>query len=442
MIYDSALLLYPYVEGKGEPERCFPPIGIEYIATILFNMGMAVNLIDLRHEKEFVSFLKDKRQLIGISVNWFYEIPAIPLIVEKIPENFDIIIGGRAATNYVEEILNNNPRINCIVRGEGEETIKEIVSGTNFEDINNISYRKDGKILHNNNSPIKPIDNNLILNRSLRRTNYEIKDFGFPIDFISTSRGCPFNCKFCNFSLNPLGQKRKWEARSPESVINELKQIESENIFITDDNFAVDTKRVEEICDLIIENKLKKRFIVAVRIDISRNEKMLLKMQKAGFKMLLLGIESASDRILKMMEKGFTLDEAGSALKTISKYKFILHGFFMVGNLTETKEEMLKISYYARKLRLDTIETHILRTDKYSPVNDLLKEYPQYKVSEGDHYMRIYSDKLSLEDLQNIQKEISKNFFTFFHAIKLVLKLFSLKVIKFSNIVFYIKNRK
>ncbi len=104
----------------------------------------------------------------------------------------------------------------------------------------------------------------------------------FTFDTVMTSRGCPYNCKFCTFSLNPLGQKRKYAERPLESVIEELKIISADVIMFSDDNFFTNPKRSKKLCDLILENGIKKKFLVQTRIEIANDTSLLQKAEKAG----------------------------------------------------------------------------------------------------------------------------------------------------------------
>ena len=101
------------------------------------------------------------------------------------------------------------------------------------------------------------------------RATYQKVDLGYSFDTMVASRGCPYNCKFCSFKRNPLGQKRPYSERTPESVVAELKGIDARLIAFLDDNFFVNPKRAERICDLIIREKLNKIFIVNARINIA-----------------------------------------------------------------------------------------------------------------------------------------------------------------------------
>ena len=430
-LYKNVLCVYPHQEGVTEKKYC-PPLGLEYIATVLKPLVERVVLVDMRFEPNLNDFFKeDNIDLVCLSVNWDYQREAAINVIAQIPSNIKVIVGGRYATVYVEELFVSAPNIDIIVRGDGEEIIQEIVSGFPLKEITGISYRENGKIIHNKARDLRPLNDAIFPDRKMRRANYRLLysdiDLGVGIDFISTSRGCPYNCKFCTFSNNPLGQKRNWSARSARSVIEELKTIDAKFIFVVDDNFAVDMKRVEEICDLIIAEGIKKTFMVALRLEIYKYPQILRKMFKAGFKILSIGIESAQDKTLKAMQKGFDTTLVKKAFAEIRKINnFYIHGYFIVGCIGESESEMLKIASFARELKLDTISLSLLRTEKYSPLNDLISRSKSYYVGENNI---VCSEEYPLEKLGDIRRRIGRSYYDFSTLVKITKKIFTARLI-------------
>ena len=321
---------------------------------------------------------------------------------------------GYKATEEVEYLFEKCPNIDVIVRGEGEETIKELVKGVPYKDIPGISYRENGNIVHNKNRPLTDVNTIPFPDRSLRRIIYHFVSHGIKItnltfDTILTTRGCPYKCKFCTFSLNPLGQKREYIERSLSSVIEELKTISADIVLFSDDNFFTNPKRSEKLCDLIIENNIKKRFIVQTRIEITRQPQLLEKAEKAGFKLFLVGIESPHDRILKQIQKGFTQQKIREAFKVFNKYNFYIHGYFIYGNIGETEDEMVYIAEFAKDLKLDSITFQKLRIEKYSPLTELVAKIPGYHYDELGG--PLYSDQYTLEKLKKIRDRIKFSFY-------------------------------
>ncbi|MCX5700019.1 MAG: radical SAM protein [Candidatus Omnitrophica bacterium] len=435
-LYRNVLCVYPHQKGAPEKKYC-PPIGIEYIAAALECLAEKVTLIDMRFEPDLDKFIENNQvDLVCLSVCWDYQRDAAINIIARIPSNIKVIVGGRYATTYVEELFAAIPSIDIIVRGDGEESIRDIALGLSLKEIPGISYRKDSIIIHNKSRDLVSLDDKIYPDRKLRRVNYRLLykniDLGLGIDFISTSRGCPYNCKFCSFTNNPLGQKRSWSARSAHSVVEELKTIDAEFVFVVDDNFAVDMKRVEEICDLIIAEGIKKTFAVALRLDIYKYPQVLRKMFAAGFKILSIGIESAQDKTLKVMEKGFDAALAKKAFKEIRKVNFYIHGYFIVGCIGESESEMLAIAPFAKSLKLDSISLSMLRTEKYSPLNEVIAKSKGYHISDND---MVYSEDYSLERLKIIRHCISKSYYDFFTMLRIAKKIFTAHLISFPRLV-------
>ncbi|MDP3790875.1 MAG: cobalamin-dependent protein, partial [Candidatus Omnitrophota bacterium] len=297
MKYKHALFLYPYIENSTG--MClFPPTGLEYVATSAKGHVGKVTIVDLRYDKmlcdteKLMDFIRKDIDIICVSVSWNRQVDEVYGLLNLMPDEIPLVVGGYKATEDVEEIFKRCPKVNIIVRGEGEETIKEIAKDEPLEKILGISYRAGGRVIHNKNRPLPDINTITPPDRSLRQYEYSIMSNGMKvtsvtIDTILSSRGCPFSCKFCTFNLNPLGQKRDYASRSAESVVKEIESISAGIILFSDDNFFTEPKRSEEICDLIIARKIKKRFVAQTRIDLAEYPELLEKAVKAGFKMLL-----------------------------------------------------------------------------------------------------------------------------------------------------------
>jgi radical SAM superfamily enzyme YgiQ (UPF0313 family) len=436
MLYKNALCVYPHQQGAPEKKYC-PPFGLEYIATVLEDLVEKVTLIDMRFEPNLNEFiLNDNIDLVCLSVNWDYQQDATINILDRIPSHSKVVVGGRYATTCVEELFAAAPTIDIIVRGDGEEIIRDIVLGLPLKDIPGISYREDSSIIHNKIRDLRSLDDAIYPNRKLRRVKYRLLykniDLGQSVDFILTSVGCPYHCKFCTFTNNPLGQKRNWSGRSASSVVEELKTIDAGFVFFVDDNFAVEMKRVETICDLIIAEGIQKTFAVAVRLEIYKYPRILEKMFNAGFKILTIGIESAQDKTLRAMQKGFDTALAEKAFAEIRKVNFLIHGYFIVGCIGENEAEMLEIAPFAKRLKLDTINLSLLRTEKYSPLNELIANSRGYYVGEKNS---VCSEEYPLNALRNIRHRIGRSYYTLPTLLRIAKKIINARIISFRYVV-------
>jgi magnesium-protoporphyrin IX monomethyl ester (oxidative) cyclase len=312
-----------------------------------------------------------------------------------------------------------------IVRGEGEEIIKQIVTGVPSKDIRGLSYRENGQVIHNEIHPLPDITSIAFPDRSLRRHDYSLVQHGVRLnshtfDTILTTRGCPFKCKFCTFSLNPLGQKRSYTERPLESVIEELKTITADVVLFSDDNFFTNPKRSERLCDLIIQNKIKKTFVVQARIDMARYPSILDKAEKAGFKVFLIGVESPHDRILEQLQKGITQQGVRDAFAVLTQYDFYLHGYFIYGNIGETEEEMLYIPKFAKEIKLDSISFQKLRIEKFSPLKEVVEQTPGYYYEHIGG--PVFSERYGRKELKEIRNRIRSEFYDVPQLIHIVRK--------------------
>ena len=430
--YKHVLALNPYFgDSKAIAMGVFPPTGLEYIAASMKGLVGKVTLLDLRYEKAYQDpkalseFIRNEIDLLCVSIRWRSRFEDICDFVSQLPPEVCTVVGGYKATEEVEYLFGRCPNIDMVVRGEGEEIIRQIVTGIPYKDILGLSYRENGGIVHNEIHPLPDITRIPFPDRSLRKQDYYLAKYGVRLsshtfDTILSTRGCPFNCKFCTFSLNPLGQKRSYTERPVESVIEELKTVTADVVLFSDDNFFTNPKRSEQLCDLIIENKIQKIFVAQARVDVARHRSVLDKAQKAGFKFFLIGIESPHDRILKQLDKGITQQQVRDAFAVLTQYDFYLHGYFIYGNIGETEEEMLYIPKFAKEIKLDSITFHKLRIERFSPLKEVVEQTPGY------YYNRIggtvYSDRYGRRELTQIRNRIRSEFYDLPQIIQIIRK--------------------
>ncbi|MCX5709286.1 MAG: radical SAM protein [Candidatus Omnitrophica bacterium] len=425
----------------------FPPTGLEYVATSAMGLADKITLMDLRHEpdladtEKLIAFITGRIDILCVSIGWDRQFDEICQMLNRVPDNITVVVGGYKATEKVEELFKACATVNIIVRGEGEETIKEILKGKALNDILGISYRENSLIRHNPNRPLPNVDTLSAPDRSMRRNDYSfalngIKIADISFDSVLSARGCPFSCKFCTFSLNPLGQKRNYSARSVDSVVDEIQSLKAGVIILSDDDFFADPKRAEAICDLIIKKKIKKRFMAQARLDIAKYPTLLEKMVKAGFKALLIGIESPHDWILKQLNKGFNQAAIRKYFKILVKYPIFYSGYFIYGNIGETEKEMLYIGQFAKEIGVDSIACNKLRIEKFSPLRELALNSPGYHVTERGE---LYSDKFSHAALKKIGRRIKFTFFKPSRYVKILWKnIFIVKFFSFKEILSFI----
>jgi magnesium-protoporphyrin IX monomethyl ester (oxidative) cyclase len=429
--YKHALALYPYFGDSTTAMGIFPPTGLEYIAASMKDLVGKVTFLDLRYERPYQDLkaisklIRDEIDLLCISVQWDSRFKQVCDFISQLPREVCTVVGGYKATQEVEYLFERCPNVDMIVRGEGEEIIKQMVTGVPYKDIRGLSYRQNGRVVHNEIHPLPDITCLAFPDRSLRKHDYRAIIHGVRVshhtfDAVLTTRGCPFKCKFCTFSLNPLGQKRSYTERPVESVIDELKTVKADVVLFSDDNFFTNPKRSEELCDLIIENNIKKTFVVQARIDMAKYPKVLDKAEKAGFKVFLIGIESPHDWILKQLQKGITQQQVRDAFAVLTEHDFYLHGYFIYGNIGETEEEMLYIPKFAKEIKLDSISFQKLRIEKFSPLKAVVEATPGYYYNQIGG--PVYSDRYGHKELRQIRSRIRSEFYDLAQIIHIIRK--------------------
>jgi radical SAM superfamily enzyme YgiQ (UPF0313 family) len=422
-LFRHVLCVYPYRCDLKNADF-FPPLGLECIAAVIEPHTQALDVVDMRKETgRTKDFLRHETDLVCFSVNWDSDAEFVREEILSIGSKILVIVGGRHATEDPESWLSQCPNVSVVVRGDGEEMMEDICQGLPLEEITGISFLRDGRIFHNSNREPGHVKDDLYPNRCRRRYDYTVSfgDFntGLMIDTISSSRGCPFNCTFCSFSRNPWGGKRSWSARSAESVVGEIAQIDAPIIGFTDDLFTFKMDRVEQICDLILAQGIRKKFIINARLEIARYPHVLRKMEQAGFLLLLLGIESTCDKTLISMGKGFDTKQIREYLKVLRNSSMFLHGYFILGNIGESVEEILQISTFAHELGLDTLGLSALRVTPHSHLEELVAKSPGYHITPDG---KVYSDHCSRKMIRQLHRRIIKEFYSLGQILRLIRK--------------------
>lgn len=425
-MFRHVLCVYPYPRSSSS-RTSFPPLGLEYVAAALRPYAGQIELINFRHESKPSTqrFLKPETDLVCYSINWRMNLKLIRDDINALPAGVTTIVGGRTATEDPRYWLEACPNIGAVVCGDGEQAMAEIGQGRPWSEVAGLVYRgPGGELVFNPPRANAPLDEDLMPARDLRRQPYYLMtkgvSTGVKVDKIAGSRGCPYNCKFCSFAINPWGVKRCWTARSPASIVREIQQIDAELILFVDDVFTHQPDRVAEICDLLIAKGIRKHYIVNARSDIANRPDVLRKMEQAGFLALLVGVESTQDATLKSMGKGFTIQQVRQRFSVLRKTKMLLNAYFIVGNIGETEEQMLSTASFARSIGVDLIHVSRLRNEPYSGLAEVVRQTPGYHIDADG---LVWSDDYSAAYIANLRKRIDLRFHNPLHVAGVIFKL-------------------
>ena len=292
-------------------------------------------------------FVKYQPDVVGVTVMTPKAASAFTIasLAKKFNRNCYVVFGGPHATLRADEILKNTKDVDFVVNGEGETVLLELVNtlnskNNNFGTVQGISYRDGDKIVHNNTK--KFIDNLDSLPFPDRETllgldTYTSEDMGL----LMGSRGCPYSCSYCATQI----WTRKVRYRSLTNVVEEIKYVHqrygTRQFTFKDDSFTVNRKRVMEFCNMLMNEGIKINWDCNTRVDLVDPE-LLRTMKKAGCNSIKVGIESGSERILKLMDKGIPFERIQEAARLFREVGIHWTAYFMMGIPTETKEDVKK----------------------------------------------------------------------------------------------------
>ena len=336
---DVLLVCPPVLEETVWDRTPVMNLGLGYLSAFLRKEKFSVEILDAYMEDISVSetvkkIRKMSFKILGFHVGSLQLFRALREIMKALSamkkKKIFIVIGGHYATLNYAEILKTYPEIDCIVLGEGEETLLElcrkVLQSENWKMIKGIAYNERGKIIKN--YPKKLIEN---LDLLPYPTRYDIStpNFSLPIP-ISTSRGCYGNCSFCtiplfykNFSIGKC-----WRGRTAESIIEEIhflqRQYGCSNFYFTDDNFfspmEIENMRCKLLVSLLRSRRIKIGFSIYCRpSDVVRNKSLLIELKQLGLHTVILGMESGLHRVLKLYRKGTKIEDNVESVKILTR---------------------------------------------------------------------------------------------------------------------------
>jgi len=163
--FEHALCINPYYRESSAAMGFFPPTGLEYVASALATKVPRVTIADLRFDREFSTEEKIREfvrregvDLLAVSMNWAFRREETLELISRLPPDVFTVVGGQEATVQVKVILDECPNVDCVARGEGEETVMELADGLELAEIKGLSWRRGADIVHNDHREARPID--------------------------------------------------------------------------------------------------------------------------------------------------------------------------------------------------------------------------------------------------------------------------------------------
>ena len=411
-----------------------PPMGLILLAAVLESKGYPVNLIDanfLGLKPADILPLLNETNILGLTAMTPTVSSAIEIAraVKSVKPDLPVIMGGPHATLLPAETMAVAPEVDIIVRGEGEETFINLLSALEdkkpLEKVLGITYRKDGVVIDNSPSPeLSDLDSLPFLAYHL----LPLKSYkphpphgrASPFAVLITSRGCPYNCGYCS---KPVFGKR-FRGQSPARITDEIVWLQEQygvrEIAFYDDSFTLDMDRAYQICEEIIRRKLNIIWSCETRVNLV-TEKLLKKMKQSGCYSISYGLESGSQEILDVIEKGTTIEQAVEAVRYTHEAGIDAIGYFMVGSPGETPDTIRETIRFAKKLKVDFAQFSITTPFPGTKLYDLYLEgggnpeipwedYVYAASSEGSAPV-FESDSLSREDIIRWESKAYREFY-------------------------------
>ncbi|MFO7715559.1 B12-binding domain-containing radical SAM protein [Desulfosarcina sp.] len=379
-----------------------PSLGIASIAANI-DAGHDVYVVDLirkrvglrKHLTRLLNALKP--DLVGLStMTWQYAtcVKILHLVKKLLPET-KTVLGGYHATLMSAEIAaaEEARQIDFMVRGEGEEAFRRLVAALDGKDrlteIPALSFKNGAGFVHNPKGELLDLSRLKLPLRNKRRLTWGYHVMNRSVEVMETSRGCTRNCNFCSIrhmygrSFRPFPMQR---------ILADIDDIyytrKVRRIFVSDDNLVLDPQRVIRLCDAIIARGYRNLYFVvqADCVTISRNETMVERMARAGFRSIFLGMENASKKNLAAVNKGDILDASKEAVALCHKYGIMVVGGMIFGFPDDGEAEIIQNYRFLKSTGADTAYCQILTPYPKTGIRQQLLD--QGLVTNPDDYTR------------------------------------------------------
>jgi radical SAM superfamily enzyme YgiQ (UPF0313 family) len=393
------ILIIPKSNTEISP-LVYPPLGLLYIASMLDEVSiydMRENNIEDIPDAEFYGFTATTPQIDDVIKSAKY-----------LKENTDsfLFIGGSHASYCPQELQEH---FDSVIIGEAEEVICKVLN----EKIKGITYSKINKSIDSIPFPARHL-----LEKSKIVSSELWEGYGYgngpKATTIITSRGCPWKCSFCS----NIPQKVRF--RSADNVIEEIKLIISEydcrNFRFIDDNFIMNEKRLMELSPKLKQLDIK--FRCGGRSNLITDNICEL-LTQAGCEEIGLGIESADNNILKLLNKNETVEDHKKAIKTARNHGLRVKGFFMAGLPGETRKTIENNKKFIEDTEIDKIIATLFTPYPGGAIWNNPKKFGAEIIENNwNKYFQTYPSKSSIKTNLATNEELTANFNEFIKFIR------------------------
>lgn len=413
MIKKRVLLITPpYHAGVVEAAGRWPNLGFVYVAGHVRAAGFEVRIYDAMTKGHDLATIKQEIRAFKpdfvATTGYTSSVAAGIRVLETAKEiNSDIItiMGGIDATFRYQELLRNSEALDFVVRGEGEETLPELLnalcSGKDLSSVAGIAFRNGQRViaLPKGQEVTVTAEREFCPNLDRLIPAWDLVDWedytffvlpGSRLSVIQSSRGCVNSCSFCS---QQKFWKKSYRARTAEAVVSELEFLSSNygvNVVMLSDEYPTrDRARWEQILDLLCAKGLRVYLLLETCVeDILRDQDILPKYRQAGVVHIYLGVESTDPDRLDDFCKHIRVEQSRQALKLLNQAGIISECSFILGLPDETPASIARTLELAQSYRPDF--AHFLHitpwpySDIYPELESLIEvwDYEKYNFTE------------------------------------------------------------
>jgi radical SAM superfamily enzyme YgiQ (UPF0313 family) len=412
------------------------PIWLSYATGVVEDVGYQAKLVDAPAKGWGVPEVKSDIDVFDPDIlvieSSFASVKNDIDIVTQLKQGSDFlsVLVGPPASQFHEAMLKDD-HVDVVARYEYDLTIRDIAAATeegdDFREVLGISYRRDS---HTVQTPDRPFMTRQQLDAipfvtSVYKNHLDIRDYVlnhtlYPMVQVFTARGCPNRCTFCSWPSTFTG--RKFRARSVSNVVDEFEFVSNElptvkEIFVEDDTFTINKKRVREICEEIERREINVRWSCNARVTLDYETMRIMK--SAGCRLLDVGYESGSEKILKNIKKGIKTEDSRRFTADAKKAGLKILADFIFGLPEETEETIQQTVRFIKEIKPDLLQisvaTPIPGTEFYQWVSDngyLLESDPRKTIDENGYQRCVISyPNLVTEDLVCRVEEALKDYY-------------------------------
>jgi anaerobic magnesium-protoporphyrin IX monomethyl ester cyclase len=441
-----------FVMGEYLP----PPLGILELAAYLERQNKSVDIqildcqaekVDWKElEKRIESFHPDVVAPSALATCNIYTGIRTLETAKRVDPEITTVVGGQHFTALAGESLEAYPEIDVVIRGEGEQTLAELVEALErkkpLSNAKGISFRHNDEVVH---TAARPLIKNLddlpypayhLVEDHMSKYHFRMMAGGKTgYALVEASRGCPHRCTFCSQWRFWGGT---WRVKSPKRIADELEychtQFGTRFLWLIDDNFGL-TEKTSELCDEIVGRGITDDimwFMQARCDDICKHKDILPRMRKAGNLWVLTGIESHSSQTLDAFRKGISPSQAEEAIGLLKKNDIFAQATMIIGERKDSHESIEGLREFVNDVDPDLAIFMVLTPFPGTELYEAAERNGWIEDSNWANYDMVHAI-MPTEYLskQEVQKELYECYRSFYGSMKRrIVGLFSPNSIK------------